>query len=413
MLHPIPVQSAPGNDSTTHPMLPSTQPFVRDRLTWLAYAMLAYIGFSQSILGPLMPFLRTELQLNYTLGGFLPATLAVGLILSGLLGDWLAHHRSRRVVFWSGAIGLGTSVVILALSHSFELALIAVLGMGFGSSLTQVIIQALLADQHAERRAIALTEANVAASLSATLTPLVIGGLQGTGVGWRSIPILVILFLTFLAITFNRQSIPDSAASAGVQSVDGKRRLPFSFWLYWTVLFLVVAVEMSMVVWATDFLDTVAGLNRINAVLGFSAFPAAMLIGRIAGSRLTRRWSTLTLLFIALLVTLAGFLVFWLSPLATFNIIGLFITGLGIANLYPLTISLAIGLAADQSNKASARISLGVGTALLSAPLLLGWLADRLSLQNAYGMVIVLTIAACAIVMNNRTRSDRIALSRL
>src|SRR5688572_13514884 len=385
-------------------MLFSTQPFVRDRLTWLAYAMLAYIGFSQSILGPLMPFLRTELQLNYTLGGFLPATLAVGLILSGLVGDWLARHRSRRVVFWSGAIGLGTGVVLLGLSHSFGLALIAVLGMGFGSSLTQVMIQALLADQHAERRAIALTEANVAASLSATLTPLVIGILQGTGVGWRTMPILVILFLTLLAITFYRQSIPDSIA-VGSQSVEDRRRLPFSFWLYWMVLFLVVAVEMSMVVWATDFLDTVAGLSRIDAVLGFSAFPAAMLVGRIAGSRLTRRWSSLTLLLIALLVTLIGFVIFWLSPLATLNVLGLFITGLGIANLYPLTISIAIGLAAGQSNKASARISLGVGTALLTAPLLLGWLADRLSLQNAYGMVMVLMVAACAIVMNNRRLS--------
>src|SRR5688572_30050970 len=101
---------------------PSVQLFIRDRLTWLAYAMLAYIGFSQSILGPLMPFLRTELGLNYTRGGFLPATLAIGLILSGLFGDWLARHRSRRVVFWSGAIGLGASVVLLGLSHSFGLA---------------------------------------------------------------------------------------------------------------------------------------------------------------------------------------------------------------------------------------------------------------------------------------------------
>jgi len=393
-------------------MLFSTQPFVRDRLTWLAYAMLAYIGFSQSILGPLMPFLRTELGLNYTLGGFLPATLAIGLILSGLFSDWLARHRSRRVVFWSGAIGLGASVVLLGLSHSFGLALIAVLGMGFGSSLTQVMIQALLADQHAERRAIALTEANVAASLSATLTPLVIGILQGTGVGWRTMPILVILFLTLLAITFYRQSIPDSIA-VGSQSVEDRRRLPFSFWLYWMVLFLVVAVEMSMVVWATDFLDTVAGLSRIDAVLGFSAFPAAMLVGRIAGSRLTRRWSSLTLLLIALLVTLIGFVIFWLSPLATLNVLGLFITGLGIANLYPLTLSVAIGLAANQSNRASARISLGVGTALFTAPLLLGWLADRLSLQNAYSMVMVLMVAACAIVMNNRRLSDRRVVSPL
>lgn len=387
-------------------MTNSAQLFFRDRLTWLAYSMLAYIGFSQSILGPLMPFLRSEMSLSYTLGGFLPATLAAGLIVSGLTSDWLVRRGSRRIVFWGGAVGLSASVVLLALSHSFELALLAVLGMGVGSSLTQVMIQALLSDHHAERRSIAITEANVAASLSATLTPVVIGSLQSAGIGWRTIPFLVVLFLSLLAFAFLRQPIPESAA-AQTASFDASRRLPVAFWLYWTVLFFLVAVEMAVVVWATDFLDSVAGLTRTNAVLGFSAFPAAMLIGRIAGSRLTRKWSSLNLLLVALFITLVGFPLFWLARLPALNILGLFITGLGIANHYPLTLSIAIGLAGDQSNLASARASMGVGIALLTAPLSLGWLADRLSLQSAYGMVLVLMLIAFAIVVNTRRVSTR------
>lgn len=387
-------------------MMPSTPPFIRDRLTWLAYAMLAYIGFSQSILGPLMPFLRTELRLNYTLGGFLPATLATGLIISGLISDGLARRWSRRVVFWAGSLGLATGVILLTLSYRFESALVAVLAMGTCSSLTQVMIQAILSDRHAERRSIALTEANVAASLSTTVTPLVIGSLQSTGLGWRMVPVLVVIFLALLALTFYPQAIPDRPV-AQTQPTEDRGRLPAAFWLYWIVLFFVVAVEMSVVIWATDFLDSVAGLSRTGAVLGYSAFPAAMLVGRIAGSRLTRRSSSLTLLLIALGVTLVGFPLFWLTRLPVLNILGLFLTGLGIANMYPLTLSIAIGLAQDQSNLASARVSMGVGTALLTAPLLLGWLADRLSLQLAYGMVVVLMVAALAIVVNSRGRSGQ------
>jgi fucose permease len=338
----------------------------------------------------------------------------VGLILSGLSGDSLAQRCSRRVVFWGGALGLAIAAVLLGLSHYFGIVFIAVLGLGFGSSLTQVMIQALLADQHGERRSIAFTEANVAASLSAALTPLVIGSLQSTGVGWRAISILVVSFLLLLAVTFYRQSIPDRAA-VQTQSVEenDKGHLPFSFWLYWIVLFLVVAVEMSMFVWAADFLASVAGLSRIDAALGFSTFPIAMLIGRIAGSRLAHHWSSLTLLLASLVITLIGFPIFWLARLATLNIIGLFITGLGIANMFPLTLSIAIGLAAGQSNLASARVSLGVGTALLTAPLFLGWLADRIGLQSAYSMVILLMLLASAIVMNNRWRSARKVASLL
>jgi predicted MFS family arabinose efflux permease len=106
------------------------QPFIRDRLTWLAYIMLAYIGFNQAMLGPLMPSLRSELGLSYTQGGFLPASLAIGLIVSGLISDRLARLWGRRVVFWSGGVGLATGVVLLALSRRFESLLVAALCIG-------------------------------------------------------------------------------------------------------------------------------------------------------------------------------------------------------------------------------------------------------------------------------------------
>jgi fucose permease len=375
------------------------QPFLRTRLTWLAYFMLAFIAINQSMLGPLMPFLRGELNLNYTQGGLIPAALAVGLIISGIAGDWLARRLNRRVVFWGGSIGLVACVILLGLSYRFEWVLVAALGMGFGSSLTQVMIQAFLSDQHGDRRAIALTEANVAASFTATLTPFIVGSLPRLGLAWRMIPMFPFLVLILLAIFFYRVAIPDNAPTQ-IDSASGKTHLPHSFWLYWMVLFLVVASEMVIAVWATDFLASVAGLGRSNAALAFTAFPAAMLTGRFLGSRLAGHWSSQMLLLLALLLTLIGFPVFWLSRLPTVNILGLFITGLGIANLYPLTLSIAVGVAAGQSNRASARASLAVGTALLSAPLFLGWLSDRIGIQNAYGIVLVFAAAALVIVVN-------------
>lgn len=391
--------------------LPATQPaIIRNRVTWLAYLMLAYIAISQSILGPLMPFLRSELALNYTLGGLLPAALAIGLVFSGLMSDWLARRLSRRVVFWGGSIGLLVSVVMLARGHTFTSILIAALGMGFGSSLTQVMIQALLSDQHGERRAIAITEANVAASLSTTLTPLIIGGMPLLGLGWRLIPLLPFFVLASLGIFFHRAAIPDDSGTQN-QSTAGKAHLPFTFWIYWMVLFLVVAIEMAIAVWATDFLANIVGLGGTRAALAFGAFPAAMLSGRMAGSRLTQRWSSQVLLPAALAVTLLGFPIFWLSRVAMLNVLGLFIAGLGIANLYPLTLSTAVGVAADQSNQASARASLAVGTALLGIPLLLGWLSDQIGIQIAYGIVVLLALLAFAVVINSRLLLKKSATS--
>ena len=46
-------------------MSPPTS-FTRDRFTWLAYLALAYFAYVQATLGPLMPFLRDELGMSYT-----------------------------------------------------------------------------------------------------------------------------------------------------------------------------------------------------------------------------------------------------------------------------------------------------------------------------------------------------------
>ncbi|HLE29752.1 MAG TPA: MFS transporter [Anaerolineales bacterium] len=391
----------------------SPKPFVRDGLTWLAYAMLAYVAYVQSTLGPLMPFLRDELELNYTRGGFLPAALALGIIACGLTSDRIARRWGRRSALWGGGAGVAASAVGLALSGQFLLTLLAALSLGFCSSLALIMIQAILSDQHGERRAIAFTEANVGASLSSTLAPLCIGGFQRAGVGWRSALYLAVLVLALAAARFRLQVVPD--AQAGSLSAAGGRRagLPLSFWLYWVVVCLVVSIEMCLIVWGADFLENVVGLSKVNAAMTIGVFLAAMVIGRWAGSRLTRVWPSTTLLLMALGIALVGFPVFWLSRLAALNILGLFVAGLGVANLYPLTLSIAVGLAPEQANTASAKISLGVGTALLTAPLLLGWLADRLSLQNAYGLVAVLLVIAIGVTsLNNRVFVRREAPAR-
>ncbi len=374
--------------------------FVRDPLTWLAYVMLAYVAYALATLGPLMPFLRDELDLSYTLGGFLPAALAVGIIGAGLTSDRLARRWGRRRAFWSGGMGLAAAAAGLALSSQFPLTLLAVLGMGFSSSLTLIMIQAILSGQHGERRTIALTEANVGASLSATLAPLGIGLFQRAGVGWRSALFLALFVLAFVAAWFRRQPVPNAAAGAGPLSAQ-RIRLPLAFWLYWIVVCLVVSVEMCLVIWGADFLETVVGLSKIDASTTLGVFLAAMVVGRLAGSRLARAWPGTALLLVALGITLIGFPLFWLPRLAWVNVLGLFVAGLGVANLYPLTLSVAVGLAPEHSNTASARVSLGVGAALLTAPLLLGWIADRLSLQSAYGLVAVFLVTAIVVVSFN------------
>ena len=200
----------PIRDMIPDMLAPSTNLFVRDRFTWLAYLMLAYYAYAQATLGPLMPFLRAELDLNYTVAGLHISAFALGMILAGLLGDRWAQRRGRRFVFWAGGAGMAAGALILAVSHHVVLTITGALVMGWLGSFLLVMIQATLSDRHGEQRAIALTESNVAASISAALAPVLIGTFQRLGFGWRTALYVAAAAFLLLFVYFQPEPIPDN-----------------------------------------------------------------------------------------------------------------------------------------------------------------------------------------------------------
>jgi fucose permease len=327
------------------------------------------------------------------------------MILSGLSAERIAGRWGRRRVFWGGGAGSAVGALCLAWGNQPATALIAALTMGFCGCLAIVMIQAILSDRHAELRAVALTESNVAASVGSALAPVAVGGLQRSGVGWRGALYLPAAAFALIAAGFWQVPIPDDHPSSDKSVAEGKtvtdagRRLPVHYWAFWVVILMSVAIEWCLLVWGADFLETVVGLSRVNASTAMSAFLLAMLLGRLAGSRLTRVMRPITILLIAFGDGWAGFMVFWLTRSPVLNLTGLFIAGLGVANLFPLAMSIAVGTAPRQSNLASARVFLGTGTAILCAPLFLGWFADRVGIQNAYGIVVGFLVAAPAVTI--------------
>jgi fucose permease len=149
----------------------------------------------------------------------------------------------------------------------------------------------------------------------------------------------------------------------------------------------VVALEFSVLFWAPAFLERVVGLSAAAAAASAAAFSVAMLTGRLAASALVRRVVAWQLFLAALLVTFLGFLVYWGASWPVVAVVGLFVLGLGIAPLYPLTIGFAIATAGPQGAAASARFMLAVGLSILSMPALLGGLADEVGLGPAHLMV--------------------------
>ena len=377
--------------------------FTRDRFTWLAYCLLAYFAYLQAAPGPLMPFIRSELNLSYTAGALHLSAFALGMIGGGLSAPHLAARWGRRAVLWWGAAGIGLGALLFVAGRHPAVTIASTLLMGGAGTLLLVMIQATLSDRHGAQRATALTESNILAILCAGMLPLLVGLFEGTILGWRGAIYLGIAAALLLALAHWRTPIPLRRPR---QPHEGSGRLPAIFWAYWTILLLSVAMEWSLIGWSADFLNTVVGVSLTNATMLVSVFFLGAVLGRIANSRWTRSLSLRRLLLAMLLVVAAGFPLLWLARWPVLNVLGLAVVGFGVGSLFPLGVSLALTVAADEADAASGYTSLGTGLAMLAAPFTLGWLADTYGLASAYGAVSIL-IGTAIVVTLLANRADR------
>jgi MFS family permease len=359
--------------------------FRRDRRTWAAYLLLGLFAYLETILGPAMPFVRAHLGLGYGIASLHFSAFAAGAITVGLTGERWLRHLGRQRALWGGIAGMIAGALLIAFSPTVVGTIGGALAMGMLGTVSLVANQAVLSDQHGEQRTVALMESNVVATAMAIMAPLVIGGFAGEGWGWQSgiavtVPWAGALWLAFRSVRF------PAPPPVALHHAD-RHRLPAVFWILCLVLFLVSAVEWCMAYWGAEFLASVVGLDRAAAATAMTLFFVAMTGGRLAGSRLARRYRSVALLLVAILVALGGFVLYWLTPRPVSSLAGLFIAGLGIANFYPLTVAIAIGAAPHQVDRATARLAVASGVAVLLAPLAVGMVADAAGMRWGFGIV--------------------------
>ena len=232
---------------------------------------------------------------------------------------------------------------------------------------------------HGQARGLAFVEQSIIAYVGALAAPVVIWALVAAG-SWRTVAMVGWLSVVVCVIAYrNVVFAPPPPSVAGRSG-----RLPASYWAFWSALSAIVAAEFAVLVWAPTFLENERGLSREAAVLAAAIFPTGMILGRCMGVLLLRRFVEAQIVLPSLGLAGFGFCLFWGIPVPLAAYIGLFLTGLGIANLYPAALTLAMDAAGSATSAAAARTPLSAGIAIIGAPLLMGALADVVGMRAAY-----------------------------
>ncbi len=149
--------------------------------------MLAHFGHHivSAILIPLMPMIRSGLNLNYTQAGVVLSAFALAGGVSQLPAGWLADHIGPRIVVSVGVAGVALAGVLVGLSQTYAmliifLVLMAVLGGGYHPAATAAISSSV----NPEIRGRALGTHLIGGSAGNFVAPLLAAGIALIW-GWR------------------------------------------------------------------------------------------------------------------------------------------------------------------------------------------------------------------------------------
>jgi len=379
-------------------MLPPAAPYTRDRRTLAAFALLVTLGGLQVTLGTVLPYLRAELDLSYAAASLHLSAFAVAGVPTSLLAARLQRHAGRIGVVATGAVGMVGGIVVLVLAGTQAVTLAGAALLGGGATLAFIGLWSALSDQHGERRAVVLSEGEAAVSVGTLSLPLAVGASEAAGAGWRAgLLVGAGLALATLAVLRLAGGVHEAPPAASAVPLPWRRLAPLL-----GALTCFVAVEWTLTTWMAIHLDENAGLGREAAVALSSVFFAAMLAGRLAGSRLARRVGARTLLVAALAVLVAALPVLALATGPGVALAGLLLCGATAGALFPLGSALVFAAAGAASTRASGAIMRLSAVAVILAPVTVGALAEAAGLRIGLAAAAVLPLAGLFLLARPR-----------
>ncbi|MFC8536097.1 MFS transporter [Streptomyces sp. NPDC057249] len=328
--------------------------------------------------------------------------VSAGAVVTMTLTGRLCRRFGSHAVTVVCAVLLSLSIALPARTHSaLSLGLVLLLfGAAYGGA--NVAMNSAAVDLVAALRRPVMPSFHAAFSLGgmlgAGLGGLVAGGLSPsvhlsllTGIG------LGVTALAGPVLLRHPAPVPPEPADAppagrSAQRLSGRaRRVVLLFGL---IALCTAYGEGALADWGALHLEQDLHARPGVAAAGYSLFALAMTAGRLSGTALLERLGQTRTLVAGGAMAAAGMLLGSLAPTAWLALLGFAVTGVGLANIFPVAVGRAGELAGPGGVAAAS--TLGYGGMLLGPPAI-GFLADWFSLPVALTTVAVLAAAAAAL----------------
>ena len=377
----------------------------RGRLTWILFGVGGCFAYLLNGIGSILTPMQRELGVSRGEVALLPTLFALGLVVVGLIGGPAVRRIGRQAAIRGAMIGVAVGAVLVA-GPGWPLALIGATILGGSCAVLVQLMPVLIGALHPRRTTAIIAEQSAVNSFAAVIAPLAVGAALAVSVGWRLgylWPAVIVMCLLPLV-----RGLP-AGPSAGPGSTRRLDRRPIdrAFWSRWLDVLIAVSAEFCVLFWIASAFTTWYAVSTDAAVLWASTFVMGMAVGRAMGTPVTRRIADRSMIVtLGCCLALLGFVVFWAAGALPISAVGAVVLGLGIALLYPVTITALMRARPADPDGASARGTLASGLAIGCAPFVLAATSDQTGLHVAY-LIVPILLGTLLIRSVRRQRHDR------
>lgn len=345
-------------------------------------------------------YIKQDFSLNDTMANFLLMMVFFWFaVLSVPTGILMTRIGRKNTVLLSISI---TAIALFIPFFSYNLVsiLVALSLLGASNTVLQVSVNPLLADIVPESRlASSLTFGQFIKAIASFLGPVITGFMVWYSGNWKLVfpafalvSVASALWLYFTPVTEEKATENKTT----IRSCLALLKNPLMLSLFPGIM-LVVGIDVGLNTTIPKYLMEKALIPLEQAGLGISLYFVSKTAGTFLGSIILIRFSlskfyryTSVLAVIAIIATL-------LAEGTTAILIGIFITGLAVANVFSIIFSIALIRKPEMKNEISGLMMMGIiGGAII--PLFMGIVSDQFGQQAA---LLVLLACLCYLLVNS------------
>lgn len=375
----------------------------------LIYVSFISLGLPDSLLGSAWPQMQESLGVSLSLGGVISFLITASTILSSLMSHRVIQRFGTGGVTMCSVAMTALALLGFSLSNSFFALCLWAIPYGLGAGSVDAALNNFVA-LHCKAKH--MSWLHCFWGIGATGGPYIMGLCLSRGMGWqagyRTISFLQMALTLILLLSlplWKKQELPLSGGETVRPQTPqwGKLLKRPGVKAALTAFFFYSALELTTGLWGSSYMVAVRGISPETAAKWISLFYLGITAGRFFSGFLTLRFSDDAMVRLGEGTAIVGIILLLLPLHNLFLCVGLILTGLGCAPIYPSLLHAT----PQRFGKSLSQSLMGIQMAIsylgsTTMPPVSGFLSEKISM-GLYP-VLLLVFALCMTILTEKGR---------